>query len=86
MGELCLSPVGLSAMTKLAPARIAGLIMGVFFASIAVGNYIGGQLASVYESFPLPVLFGVVAGFAIVAGLLMVFLLRPMRGLMGEVN
>ncbi len=86
MGELCLSPVGLSATTKLAPARIAGLMMGVFFASIAVGNYIGGQLAAVYESFPLPMLFGLVGAFATIAGILMVFLLRPMKGLMGEVN
>ena len=38
MGELCLSPVGLSAMSKLAPVRIAGLIMGVWYLSISVGN------------------------------------------------
>jgi POT family proton-dependent oligopeptide transporter len=46
IGELCLSPVGLSAMTKLAPARVAGLMMGVWFLSIANGNYIGGRLAA----------------------------------------
>lgn len=86
VGELCLSPVGLSAITKLAPARIAGLMMGVWFMSISVGSYIGGQLASVYESFPLPLLFGVVGAFAMVAGVLMVFLLRPMKKLMGSVN
>ena len=54
IGELCLSPVGLSAMTKLAPARIAGLMMGVWFLSFSVGDFIGGRLASVYETFPLP--------------------------------
>jgi POT family proton-dependent oligopeptide transporter len=86
IGELCLSPVGLSAMTKLSPARIAGLMMGVFFLSISVGDYIGGRLAGVYESFPLPELFGIVAGFCIVVGLLLVFLLRPMKGLMGGIN
>jgi len=86
VGELCLSPVGLSATTKLAPARIAGLMMGLWFLSISVGDYIGGRLASVYESFPLPELFGVVAGFCIVIGLLLVFLLRPMKTLMGGVN
>lgn len=42
IGELCLSPVGLSAMTKLAPARIAGLTMGVWFLAASVGNYLGG--------------------------------------------
>ncbi len=86
IGELCLSPVGLSATTKLAPARIAGLMMGLWFLSISVGDYIGGRLASVYESFPLPELFGIVAGFCIVVGLLLVFLLRPMKSLMGGIN
>jgi POT family proton-dependent oligopeptide transporter len=85
-GELCLSPVGLSATTKLAPARIAGLMMGLFFTSISVGDYVGGRIASLYESFPLPKIFGVVAAFCIVTGLLLVFLLRPMKKLMGEIN
>ena len=48
--ELCLSPVGLSSMTKLAPARIAGLMMGVWFLGASVGNFIGGQLAGVLRS------------------------------------
>jgi POT family proton-dependent oligopeptide transporter len=86
IGELCLSPVGLSAMTKLAPARLGGLIMGVWFLSISVGDYIGGRLASVYESFPLPELFGIVAAFCIVAGTLLMFLIRPMKHLMGGIN
>jgi POT family proton-dependent oligopeptide transporter len=86
IGELCLSPVGMSAMTKLAPARIGGLMMGAWFLSISVGDFIGGRLASVYETFPLPTLFGIVAGFCIVLGLLLVFLIRPMRRLMGGVN
>jgi POT family proton-dependent oligopeptide transporter len=73
-------------MTKLAPARIAGLMMGVFFLSISVGDFIGGRLASVYESFPLPELFGIVAAFCVVVGALLVFLIRPMRTLMGGVN
>lgn len=86
IGELCLSPVGLSAMTKLAPERIAGVIMGAWFLSISVGDYIGGRLASVYETFPLPTLFGIVAGFCILMALLLVLLIRPMRRLMGGVN
>ena len=60
--------------------------MGVFFLSISVGDYIGGRLASVYESFPLPEFFAIVAGFCIVAGALLVFLIRPMKRLMGGVN
>jgi POT family proton-dependent oligopeptide transporter len=85
-GELCLSPVGLSATTKLAPARVAGLMMGVWFLSNSVGDYIGGMLSAVYETFPLPALFGLVAGFCFVVGLILVLLLKPMKNLMGEVN
>ena len=70
-GELALSPVGLSAMTKLAPVRIGGLVMGVWFLGTSVGNYIGGRVAGFYESMSLPALFGAVAAFAIVAGVLM---------------
>jgi len=86
IGELCLSPVGMSAMTKLAPARIGGLMMGAWFLSISVGDYIGGRLASVYETFPLPTLFGIVAAFCVVVGLLMFLLVKPMRRLMAGVN
>lgn len=86
IGELCLSPVGLSAMTKLAPARIAGLIMGVFWLSVSVGDFIGGRLASVYETFPLPLLFGLVAAFCIAVGAFLILLVKPMKGLMGGIN
>src|SRR4029077_9261263 len=49
IGELCLNPVGLSAFTKLAPARVAGFMMGVWFLSTSIGDYIGGRMASLYE-------------------------------------
>ena len=85
-GELCLSPVGLSAMTKLAPARIAGLMMGVWFLATSVGNFIAGRLAGFYESMPLPTLFTNVALFGIIAGMILLVLARPIKRLMGEVN
>lgn len=44
MGELCLSPVGLSIMTKLAPAIIRNQIMGLWFVSSALGNFIAGLI------------------------------------------
>ena len=84
IGELCLSPVGLSAMTKLAPARIGGLMMGVWFLASAVGNYIGGRVSSFYEAWPLPNLFGAVAAFAIAAGFIMFALVPPIRRMMRE--
>jgi POT family proton-dependent oligopeptide transporter len=82
-GELCLSPVGLSAMTKLAPARIGGFMMGVWFLSIAVGNFIGGRVASFYESFSLPQLFGLVAACGILVGLILLIVAKPVSRLMG---
>jgi POT family proton-dependent oligopeptide transporter len=85
-GELALSPVGLSAMTKLAPARIGGLMMGVWFLAAAVGNYVGGRMASFYETWPLPTLFGAVAAFGIVPGLLMLALARPLKKFVGEMK
>ena len=50
IGELCISPVGLSAMTKLAPPSMSGLVMGAWFMSIAVGNYLAGNLAAAVGS------------------------------------
>jgi POT family proton-dependent oligopeptide transporter len=85
-GELSLSPVGLSATTKLAPARVAGLMMGVWFLGISVGNFIGGRLSSLYGSMPLPELFGAIGAVGIVAGLVMFALTPPIKRLMGEVN
>jgi len=75
--------VGLSAMTKLAPARIGGLLMGVWFLSISVGNYMGGRIASLYEALPLPRLFLLIAAFGIGAGLILTFFVRPTKALMG---
>jgi POT family proton-dependent oligopeptide transporter len=80
-GELSLSPVGLSAMTRLAPVRIGGLVMGVWFLGTSVGNYIGGRVAGFYESMSLPSLFGAVAAFGVVAGVLMLLFARPLNRL-----
>lgn len=79
IGELCLSPVGLSAMTRLAPARIAGLTMGVWFLATSVGNYLGGRVGGLYEAFSLPQLFGAVALFALGAAVVLALLIRPIR-------
>ena len=85
-GELSLSPVGMSAMTKLSPARIGGLIMGVWYLSISIGNFAGGRISSLYGSMPLPTLFGVVGGFGIGAAMVMFLLAPPIKRLMGGVN
>ena len=86
VGEMCLSPVGLSAMTKLAPARVAGMMMGLFFVSISIGDYLAGTAASLYESMPLPTLFGTVAVISFGAAVVLVLLVKPTKKLMGGVN
>ena len=86
LGELCLSPVGLSLVTKLAPVRLVGLLMGVFFLSNAVGNKLAGWSAGFISTVPLLTLFGVTAGVSLAAAVVMALLIRPVRGLMGGVN
>ncbi len=85
-GELCLSPVGLSAMTKLAPVRIAGLMMGVWFLAASVGNFMSGRVSGFYQEMPLPNLFMTIAIVGVVAGLILLSMSRTIKRLMGEVH
>jgi POT family proton-dependent oligopeptide transporter len=85
-GELCLSPVGLSTMTKLAPPRVTGQMMGVWFLAISVGNFIGGQIAGLFETLPLSQIFFAVAGVCMVCTVIAVVLVKPIRGLMSGVH
>ena len=86
VGELCLSPVGLSTMTKLAPARVVSQMMGIWFLASSVGNFIGGQVAGLFEKFPLPWIFGAVFGVCMLFTLIAVVLIKPIRRLMGDVH
>jgi POT family proton-dependent oligopeptide transporter len=86
VGELCLSPVGNSVVTKLAPARVVGMMMGVWFLSIAAGNKLAGLVAGFSETVPLTTLFGAVAGVTIGAALLLLVLVSPIRRLMAGVR
>lgn len=86
LGELCLSPVGLSAVTKLAPLRILGFMMGVWFLSNSFGNKLAGWAAGFISSMPLEQLFGTVAGVLLVTTLVMAALIKPTRRLMGDVG
>jgi len=85
-GELCLSPVGLSAITKLSPARIVGLMMGVWFLSLAFGNKLAGWTAGLISTMPIDALLGWVGGTLIVAAVIMFVLVKPVRRLMGHVK
>jgi POT family proton-dependent oligopeptide transporter len=86
LGELSLSPVGLSTVTKLSPPRAVGQMMGVWFMSMSLGNLIAGRVAGQFEAMPLPQLFGAVAAVAIAAGLVLALFVRPLRRMMGGVH
>jgi proton-dependent oligopeptide transporter, POT family len=86
VGELCLSPVGLSMVTKLAPPRIVGLMLGVFFLSISFGNKLGGYCAGFFDRLPLPKLFGAVSATTLTAAVILFLLVKPIRRLMGGVH
>ena len=79
MGELFLSPVGLAAMTTLAPSRVVGQMMGVWFLAASVGNYLGGSVSGYYEKFELPTLLLIVAVSAFAMAALMFLLTIPMK-------
>jgi POT family proton-dependent oligopeptide transporter len=79
-GELCLSPVGLSAVTKLSPARMVGLMMGVWFLSISIGSYIAGLATRLFAGNDNAVLtrgFAIFAGITL-AGALILAILTPL--------
>ena len=86
LGELCLYPVGLSAVTKLSPARIVGVMMGVWMLSNAFGNMLAGSSARFFVSMPLQRYFAVVAIILFVTAAVMFVLVRPIKRLMGGVR
>jgi len=78
IGELCLSPVGLSSMTKLAPAKMVSLMMGVWFLSISMGNYFAGMIAGEFKP-DAAVLTGIFSTVAmiLVGAAIILFLISP---------
>ncbi|MBL8728538.1 MAG: peptide MFS transporter [Planctomycetes bacterium] len=95
-GELCISPVGLSMVTKLAPAHMTGMVMGAWFLSISMGNYVAGLFSALAgESAPEGAgapLSGYVGAYtpilymSVGAGLLLLILSKPINKLMHGVK
>jgi POT family proton-dependent oligopeptide transporter len=85
-GELALSPVGLSSMTKLAPQGRLGQMMGIWFIAAALGNLFAGLVAAQLETLPAATLFTNVAIFAGAAGLLAIVVSPGVKRLMGGVS
>jgi POT family proton-dependent oligopeptide transporter len=97
LGELCLSPIGLSIMTKLSPTRLQGLMMGMWFLASAYGQYVAGLFGAsiVSEQANATALDKLMAytdgyklfgGYAVIAGVVLLLLSPLMRRLMGDVR
>jgi len=87
IGELCLSPMGLSLVSKLSPPRITALMMGGFFLAISVGNKLSGMLSSLWEKIPEKQnFFYLNFGLVMAAAVILFLMLRWLNGVMRENN
>jgi proton-dependent oligopeptide transporter, POT family len=92
-GEICLYPVGLSAVTKLSPGRLVGQMMGVFFMALAFGNLMAGLFSGEFDDKAIAAnpqllidLFWVVTKWMLIVGVVVLIISKPIRKLMGEVR
>jgi POT family proton-dependent oligopeptide transporter len=88
-GELCLSPVGLSSVTKLAPRKLAGQMMGIWFLATSLGNLLAGLLAGEFKPDAIqgwPHLYLKIVLLPAAAGILLILLSRPIKRLMADVK
>jgi POT family proton-dependent oligopeptide transporter len=84
VGELYLSPVGLSLVTKVAPSRILSMMMGVWLATSFTGGFLAGWLGSFWSRMEKPHFFLMIAAISALAGVI-IFLCRwPLRGALRE--
>ena len=88
-GELCLSPVGLSYYTKLAPTRFVGQMMGMWFLAMSLGNLVAGLLAGEFDANNVPAMPGQYMHIVYItmgAGAVLLLISRPVKKLMGNVE
>lgn len=87
VGELCLSPMGLSLVSKLSPPRITALMMGGYFLAISVGNKLSGMLSSLWEKFPQKEnFFYLNFGLVLAAAIILILMLKWLNSVMRENN
>lgn len=87
LGELCLSPIGLSSVTKLAPKRLVGQLMGAWFLATSLGNLIAGLIAGSFSADAvqqMPRLYLQIVLTTAGTGLMLLVLVRPVKKLMNE--
>jgi proton-dependent oligopeptide transporter, POT family len=81
-GELCLSPVGLSTITKLSPVRFVGMFMGVWFLSSALGNVFAGRIGGWVEEHGFDYVFRLIGIISILAAVFLLVLVKPLKRMM----
>lgn len=81
IGELCISPVALSFITKLAPVKYASLMMGVYFAATGLGNKVAGIVGESASDFGEYAIFSGILVFTVIIGALFILLLKPLKRL-----
>jgi POT family proton-dependent oligopeptide transporter len=81
LGELCASPVALSFITKLAPARWVAFMMGAYFAATGLGNKVAGLLGESASSYGEFSVFTGIAVFCTIIGILVLLILKPLKRL-----
>ena len=86
IGELYLSPIGLSLVTKVAPARVVSMMMGVWFLANFLGNYLTGYLGTYYEKMSHEAFFSMLAILGVAAGVAMFALGKPLKDALGHKN
>jgi proton-dependent oligopeptide transporter, POT family len=79
LGELYLSPIGLSLVSKLAPSHMISMMMGFWLATSFVGNFLAGWLGSFWTSMDKGMFFLMIAGVAVIAGAVILSFDRPLR-------
>jgi POT family proton-dependent oligopeptide transporter len=84
VGELYISPVGLSLVTKIAPARILSMMMGVWLATSFIGGFLAGWLGSFWSRMAHDEFFLMIAGIAALAGAIILMCRRPLKAALGE--
>ncbi len=86
LGELYLSPVGLSLVTKISPPRIVSLMMGMWFVSSFFGNYMSGLLGTLWEKMSKGAFFVMLSGLSVATGVVMLLLMVPLKRAIGDEN
>jgi len=81
IGELCISPVALSFITKLAPVKYASLMMGVYFAATGLGNKVAGIVGESASEFGELTIFSGIVIFTVIIGILFIIILKPLKRL-----